>query len=192
MKKKLSEMSLEELWELFPVILKDYNSHYPEWYEEEKINLLRITEKEYIKRINHIGSTAVKGLISKPTVDILLELDKNTDVHSFITPVIKNGWTVMSDNNSNDFRISLNKGYTPEGFAEKVFHLHIRPYGDWNELYFRDYLNGHKETAEEYAELKKSLLKDFRNNRDGYTEAKTSFVLKYSETAKKIYKNRYI
>lgn len=155
MKKKLSEMSLEELWELFPVILKDYNSHYPEWYEEEKINLLRITEKEYIKRINHIGSTAVKGLISKPTVDILLELDKNTDVHSFITPVIKNGWTVMSDNNSNDFRISLNKGYTPEGFAEKVFHLHIRPYGDWNELYFRDYLNDHKETAEEYAELKK-------------------------------------
>ena len=74
MKKRLEEMSLEELWRLFPVILKEYDPAYPVWYEEERSRILKIVGKENIFRISHIGSTAVTGLLSKPTVDILLEL----------------------------------------------------------------------------------------------------------------------
>lgn len=33
-------------------------------------------------------------------------------------------------------RISLNRGYTKNGFADKVFHVHIRYVGDHDELYF--------------------------------------------------------
>lgn len=40
MPKELSEMSLEELWELFPIILKEYNPEYPKWYEIEKDKIL--------------------------------------------------------------------------------------------------------------------------------------------------------
>lgn len=36
MKKDLSEMSKEELWRLFPIILKEHNPQYKEWYESEK------------------------------------------------------------------------------------------------------------------------------------------------------------
>lgn len=31
--KELSEMTLEELWQLFPIILKEHNPKYKEWYE---------------------------------------------------------------------------------------------------------------------------------------------------------------
>ena len=75
MEKQLSEMSLEELWTLFPIILEKHNPKYKEWYEAEKQNILKFIKPENIIRINHIGSTAVKDLTAKPTVDILLEID---------------------------------------------------------------------------------------------------------------------
>ena len=34
--KQLSEMTLEELWALFLVILKEHNPQYSEWYEMER------------------------------------------------------------------------------------------------------------------------------------------------------------
>ena len=64
MKKQLSEMSLEELWELFPIILKDYNPDYKNWFGTEKQNILHHIKTSDIARINHIGSTAVKSLIA--------------------------------------------------------------------------------------------------------------------------------
>ena len=73
--------------------------------------------------------------------------------------------------------LSFNKGYTENGFAELVFHLHLRYMGDNNELYFRDYLIEYPKIAKEYEELKLRLWKEYEHNRDGYTNAKTEFVI---------------
>lgn len=35
MEKKLSEMTLEELWELFPIILTEHREEWARWYAEE-------------------------------------------------------------------------------------------------------------------------------------------------------------
>ena len=80
-------------------------------------------------------------------------------------------------------RMDFNKGYTPNGFAERVFHLHLRAFGDHDELYFRYYLNEHPETAKEYEKLKLSLWKLYEYDRDGYTEQKTNFVRKVTQLA---------
>ncbi len=77
-------------------------------------------------------------------------------------------------------RLSFNKGYTENGFAEKVFHLHLRYDGDNDELYFRDYLNEFPDAAYRYETLKMKLWKRFENDRDGYTGAKTDFVKRYT------------
>lgn len=191
MKKKLSEMSLEELWKLFPIVLKEHNPHYKEWYEIEKNNILTWISKEDIYRINHIGSSAVSGLITKPTVDILLELNKGCDISRIVTILKKNNWILMSSEYEPVMRLIFNKGYTPDGFAEKVYHLHVRYLDNWGELYFRDYLIDHPEVADEYSKLKVSLWKNYEHNRDGYTDAKTDFINKYTKKAKLEYKNRY-
>ena len=81
-------------------------------------------------------------------------------------------------------RISLNKEYTEQGFAEKVFHLHLRMTGDHDEIYFRDYLCQHPDIAQAYQELKISLWKQFEHNRDAYTDAKTDFINHYVSEAK--------
>lgn len=132
MGKELSEMTLEELWELFPIILKEHNTDYKNWYEIEKQNLLNCIDKKYIKRINHIGSSAVEGLVSKPTVDILLELDDVCDIEELSNTLMQKGWILMSTQKDPYMSMTFNKGYIKEGFAEKVYHLHIRYYDNWN------------------------------------------------------------
>lgn len=81
-------------------------------------------------------------------------------------------------------RISLNKGYTENGFAEKVFHIHIVSDGDTDEIYFRDYLNAHPDVAKQYEKLKLALWEEYEHDRDAYTRAKTEFVKKYTALAK--------
>ena len=87
--------------------------------------------------------------------------------------------------------ISFNKGYTESGFADRVFHLHLRYIGDHDELYFRDYLIEHPDIAGEYEKMKLQLWKEFEHNRNGYTNAKTDFVQKRTTEAKLKYGNRY-
>jgi GrpB-like predicted nucleotidyltransferase (UPF0157 family) len=191
MEKELSEMTLEELWELFPIILKEHNIDCKDWYEIEKENLLNYIDKKNIMRINHIGSTSVKDLIAKPIVDILLEIDNETDIEQLKEILLHNGWLLMSSENKPFMKMSFNKGYTKQGFAEKVYHLHVRYYGNCNELYFRDYLTEHKEVAVEYEKLKLGLMEKYEHDRDGYTDAKSDFILKYTQKAKEEYAHKY-
>lgn len=139
MGKELSEMSLEELWELFPIFLVEHN-------------------------------------------------DKDSDILNTAKVIEKNGFLRMSTEAN---RISFNRGYTKDGFADKVFHIHLRYIGDNDELYFRDYLNEYTQIAKEYETMKLQLWKLFEHNRDAYTNAKTEFIRKWTYEAKRVYAGRY-
>jgi len=184
-------MSPDELCRLFPIILKKHNSDYKSWYAEEKENLLHILHDFEVCRINHIGSTSVDGIISKPIIDILVELPDDYIMDRVAFLLQENGWILMAKNDAEKI-IDLNKGYTPNGFEEKVSHLHIKPIGDWNELYFRDYLKVHSDAAQEYETLKLNLLNQFEYNRDAYTNAKSEFILKCTKKAREEFSGRYL
>ena len=188
MSKKLEEMSLEELWQLFPIFLVEHRKDWEVWYEEEKRIITSLIPKEYIIRISHIGSTAISNIWAKNIVDILIELNLETQLEQVKNILTNNGWRCMSEDLN---RISLNKGYTKQGFADRVFHLHLRIKGDNDELYFRDYLNDNENIAKDYESLKLSLWRKFEHNRDGYTDAKTDFIKKYTQIARQSYGARY-
>ncbi len=173
--RSLSDMTLEELWQLFPIVLRPYDPAWPTWYREES-DSLRAALGPAAARIRHIGSTAVPGLVAKPTVDILFELADGTDRSSVRTPIERLGWICMADREGPPPQTDFCKGYTPEGYAEKAYHLHVRPLGDWDEPVFRDYLRNHPDAADEYVRLKQELAVRFRNDRDAYTEAKGGWI----------------
>lgn len=177
--KKLSEMTLEELWELFPIFLTEHKDCWSEWYQEEKEYILKLIPCNV--GIHHIGSTAIKGIWAKPIIDILIETADETELSSVVSALLSNGYLLMSKDPA---RASLNKGYTENGFVERVFHIHVRLYGDNDEVYFRDYLNDHADIAKEYGSLKLELWKRYEHDRDGYTNAKTEFVRKNTDIAK--------
>ncbi len=186
--KSLTEMTLEELWQLFPIFLVEHQDDWADWYEQEAGCLLALLSESSVSRLSHIGSTAIDGIWAKNIVDILLEVPEGSDLQSVKQKLLSAGYLLMSESDS---RLSFNKGYEPEGFADKVFHLHLRYQGDNDELYFRDYLREHPDLAKDYESLKKILWKKYEHNRDAYTEAKSDFIKTYTQKAKEEYKRRY-
>ncbi len=72
--------------------------------------------------------------------------------------------------------------------------------GNWDELYFRDFLIANPDVATEYGNLKLNILKDIEKGiieripngvPNGYSKAKLAFVEKYSKVAKQEFQNRY-
>ncbi len=173
-------MSLDELWQLFPITLSPHNPEWTTWADDE-IQLLSEYLKNYAPVITHIGSTAVPGIRAKPIVDILVEIPGDCSWYEVKNILEESGYICMSESAQ---RMSFNKGYTPAGYADKVFHIHIHAIGDNDEIYFRDFLRRNPIVAKEYEALKINLLSQYRNNRDGYTEAKTDFITKIMESAK--------
>ncbi len=173
-------MSLEELWELFPIVLSEHNPAWTDWAQEE-MGILRRLLRPAAVRLHHVGSTAVGSIMAKPIVDILAVVpDKNTLAEA-VSRLKRDGYLLMSQSES---RVSFNKGYTPEGYADRVFHIHLRLPGDADEIFFRDYLNAHPDVAKEYEALKMSLCERYAPDRDAYTAAKTDFVRRYTSLAK--------
>lgn len=179
MSKKLSEMSLEELWQLFPIFLENHKTYWVDWYNEEVKNLKNILPQAI--DFYHIGSTAISGIMAKPIIDIIVAVDTCNQMSQVANILKENGYIIMSEK---DNRMSLNKGYTESGFAEKVYHIHLRLKGDIDEVYFKNYLIANPDIAKEYEELKIRLWKKYEFDRDAYTNAKTEFVQKYTKLAK--------
>lgn len=188
MGKPLNERSLEELWQLFPISLVSHRQEWKTWYECEAAAIRSLVPEKTAMRLSHIGSTAVANLWAKNIVDLLLEVEDRGNMLTVSDILLDHGWLCMD---RKQHRISLNKGYTESGFADRVFHLHLRLWGDNDELYFRDYLRENPAVAEEYERRKLALAETFRYHRDGYTAAKSEFVKMYTDIARKEYGQRY-
>lgn len=178
--RNLKDMTLAELWELFPIVLAAYNPDWSKWADKEILDLSTLL-RDYTPIINHIGSTAIPNIQAKPIIDILVEIAPDNDWQWVHETMEKSGYICMS---VSDTRMSFNKGYTPKGYADKVFHIHFHSIGDNDEIIFRDYLIAHPEAAKEYERLKLSLLPEYRHDRDGYTDAKSEFVSNVVQLAK--------
>ena len=191
MNNPLQKMTNEELWVLFPIILSEHRAEWTKFYEQEKDTIISALGTKNISRINHIGSTSVPGLIAKPTIDILLEIPTDADIPSLTAALISAGYICNTQPNNPAPHLMFMKGYTPQGFRGQAVHLHVRFPGDWDELYFRDYLRSHPETAKSYGKLKQNLQLRYEHDRDAYTEAKTDFIQEATRLARKEMGNKY-
>ncbi len=189
--KSLNDLTNEELWQLFPIIISEYKDYWKDNYISESAILKEIIGEENIFRINHIGSTSIPGLLAKPTIDILIEVNDTTNTKSLIESICSVGYIYSLQSDRPAPHMMFMKGYTPAGFRGQLFHVHIRYRGDWDELYFRDYLLIHPEVVKEYGKLKLTLADKYKHDRDAYTNAKTDFILKINGLAREELRGRY-
>ncbi len=184
MKKDLNNLTTEELGKLFPIMIEEYNPNWPMLFEKEKEIIKQRLGSNIIQKISHIGSTAIKEIMAKPTIDILIEVAKSFDKEKFIKSFENIGYHYIPQPENPPPHIMLAKGYSKKGFKGQAFHVHVRYLGNWDELYFRDYLIANPKTAKEYEKLKLNLAKKHKNNREDYTNAKTEFIQKVMEIIK--------
>jgi GrpB-like predicted nucleotidyltransferase (UPF0157 family) len=115
-------------------------------------------------RIDHIGSTAVPGLVAKDIIDIQVTVSALSEQVSQAMASL--GYTrteISSDHRpagaAGEVR-DWEKWYFRPPIHQRPTHLHMRVMGRLNQRYpllFRDYLRTHPATAQSYGELKRRL-----------------------------------
>jgi GrpB-like predicted nucleotidyltransferase (UPF0157 family) len=124
-------------------------------------------------KIEHVGSTSIPGAAAKPIIDIDIVVRSRWDVKRAIRMLEEGGYKHVGDKG-----IPGREAFeSPGGMI--AHHLYVVVEGNSahdRHLKFRDYLRINPEMVHRYSALKKSLANQFRNDREAYTEAKTTFV----------------
>ena len=165
-----------------------YDPAWPVAFASERDHLLACLPPGSVGRIEHFGSTAVPGLAAKPIVDMLVEVRSLNEVRESIAPILQaQGYEFF-------WRPSWRDGVSPEytwfikrdAHGRRSHHIHMltATSPEWERLLFRDYLIAHPQTAEEYGALKQRIAKT-SGDRRAYAEAKTDFILRVTETARR-------
>jgi len=156
-----------------PVYLVPYDPAWPRQFEEERALLAGTLAPWIAGAIEHVGSTAVPGLLAKPTIDIMVgvrDLPSSLDARVALADIAYQYFP---------YRPDVMHWFCKPSPARRTHHLHLIPVGSplWIErLAFRDYLRNSAEARTEYAALKASLAARFTFDREAYTDAKGAFV----------------
>ncbi len=154
-----------------------YDPHWTALFAAEAERLRAALAPNLIIALEHFGSTAIPGMAAKPIIDILIAVPSIAEARrSFVAPLERLGYMFWAENPKTD-RMFLVKGMPPYG-ARRTHHIHIAEpaTGPWLNFPFRDYLISHPEDAQRYAQLKRDLALLHHDDREAYTEAKTTFV----------------
>jgi GrpB-like predicted nucleotidyltransferase (UPF0157 family) len=154
------------------VHVADYDPQWPATFEQLR-GPVAAALGALALRVEHVGSTAVPGLAAKPIIDLDVVIGSRADLPAVIGALRRLGYRPQGDLGVPG-REAFNN---PPGALPH--HLYVCADGNRElarHLAFRDFLRTHPDTARAYGELKRSLARRFCNDRDAYTEAKTSFI----------------
>jgi GrpB-like predicted nucleotidyltransferase (UPF0157 family) len=161
-----------------PVVIVEYDPRWPAVYEEKKAEILDVIGHK-LKSIEHIGSTAVPGLGGKPIVDMIAGVGNLAEADECVTLLQERlGYIdVTPQPDQTEWFYCIGDKTKPE--ERNKIHLHLVKHrsGHWRKpILFRDFLRTHPDLANEYYELKKRLAEKYGSDREGYTDAKDSFI----------------
>jgi GrpB-like predicted nucleotidyltransferase (UPF0157 family) len=156
-----------------PIRLAAYNPDWPARFEEERVEVEDAIGDWLVGGVHHVGSTAVPGLEAKPIIDILAGIRNLDESRACFEPLAQLGYMYAP--------------YLPDEMhwfckphpSRRTHHLHLVPADSkryLEELAFRDRLREDPGVAEKYVTLKRRLAARFANDRETYTEAKSTFI----------------
>ncbi|NHJ49711.1 MAG: GrpB family protein [Asgard group archaeon] len=161
------------------VIVEEYNPNWKSKYSKIREDIL---EKigDFVVEIEHIGSTAIPGLASKPIIDVMIGTQSLEDADKCIPRIIEMNFEYVKEHekvlpNRRFFRKPV------KGLGQREYHIHMVVFNDefWKrQLLFRDYLITHPKVLKAYEELKRKLALKFKDNRQAYSDGKDDFIQK--------------
>ncbi len=154
-------------------MLTVYNPNYPDIYKKEVEILKQVLQKRNAK-FYHIGSTAIPSILSKPIVDIAIELPSFPMMEDDIDKISNLGYRYWKDNPIREHQFFFKN-------LPRTHHLHFYPVGYQklaDQIRFRDMLNSSIQSRKEYEKLKIRLAEKYRFDREKYTSEKGQFIRK--------------
>lgn len=156
--------------------LVSYQENWPRLFQEEKVQIQAVFTEYNIKDIQHIGSTSIPGIKSKPIIDISV-LVAYTDNHiKYTQKLIELGYEY-------DEQASSSERYFYRKYNESIgYHISIaftNKGAFWKrQILFRDYLIKYPQYRDEYEKIKEQTITEDSTGRQLYVGAKTDFVLR--------------
>jgi GrpB-like predicted nucleotidyltransferase (UPF0157 family) len=151
----------------------EYNKNYPKLFEKEKARLKKILVDS---KIEHVGSTSVKGLGGKGIIDILICVPKK-DIAKIKYKLINSNYKFSLTGGDTD-RLFFYKDY---GFFNKRrVHLHLTYFKSKiskEAILFRDKLKESLKLRKEYSELKRKAILLGKEKQE-YRNFKEKFIKK--------------
>ncbi|MFV1991785.1 MAG: GrpB family protein [Acidimicrobiales bacterium] len=160
------------------VLIVDYRDEWPTEFHQIGA-LLRDSLGATALRIDHIGSTAVRGLAAKDVIDIQITV-ADLDDPRVIEALRRTGATII-----NAARDHVPPGMTlaASELEKRLFvleyprraNIHVRELGRFNQQYpllCRDYLRSHRSVADAYEEIKRQLAQHVLGDVDAYYDVK--------------------
>ena len=161
------------------VVVLPYDSNWEQDFTKIKAEIEPVL-KDLALKIEHVGSTSVKGLSAKPIIDIDVVIRDYTVFDKVIASLEKIGYT-----HEGDLGIKGREAFKYEGKQHlRKHHLYVCPQDSPElnrHLGFRDYLRNHPEAVKEYSDIKEKGAELYPYDMDKYMEYK-------SEVIEKIYK----
>jgi GrpB-like predicted nucleotidyltransferase (UPF0157 family) len=153
------------------VKLVPYTVEWQRLFEKEKA-LLQTAVGDSVLDIQHVGSTAIPGMVAKPILDIGIAVTDFEEARTLVAPIGGLGYQYRGE-----FGIPR-RHYFVKG-NPRTHHIHMVEISsrDWkNQLFFRDTLIQRPELAQEYVHLKNDLARRYAADRDAYLEGKAPFI----------------
>jgi GrpB-like predicted nucleotidyltransferase (UPF0157 family) len=151
------------------VELVDHDPSWAELFEHERGRLAGIFGEQAVG-IEHIGSTSVPGLCSKPIVDVLVGVRELELSEEQVDAMRGLGYEFLGEYGLPG-RLFFRK-------EPRTIHVHVVTHGSehWErQLTFRDALRSDTDERERYAAFKRRLAAE-GHPREDYTELKTPFI----------------
>jgi len=130
-------------------------------------------------RIEHVGSTAVPGLIAKAVIDLQVSVPDVADEPAYRFGLESLGLVLRAREPEHCF-------FRPPAQEPRVAHVHVCTQGsDWERdvLLFRDQLRARSDLTAAYACLKQDLARRVGDDRAAYNAGKASFILSVVRSA---------
>lgn len=145
--------------------------NWEKYYQSEEA-LLRKSLKEYLLKIEHVGSTSIKAIKAKPIIDILIVVKHTFNISKTDKLLIKLGYEKGLFQRKGEIFYLKSK----DDIHTHYIHL-VSEKEDWERyILFRNYLNSNSDIATLYEKTKIKLAKKYHDNRKEYTASKESFV----------------
>jgi len=158
--------------------IEQYNSEWQKRFETEAEILRPIFSNKAIS-IEHVGSTAVPGLAGKPTIDILITVEKIEIADELSKNIEDVGYKSLGDYINKGSRLFVKEEHDTRLVNLHVFeaqHSHVK-----SMIILRDYFRSHAEAVEEYSKLKVDLVKKYPNDYGLYRKYKDEWMEKLKQ-----------
>ena len=155
------------------VTLEDYDPSWPSMFEDEKRHLMAIAREWCHGGIEHVGSTAVPGMVAKPVIDVMFGVKSLKESKPAIEVLVESGYEYSP------YKTEVMHWFCKPSDAFRTHHLHLIPFESplWNErIKFRNLLRSNERVASDYARLKRDLAASHQEDRETYTQEKWPFI----------------